>query len=322
MRYRSTAAVSAPILINDEFTGLLLRSRIETGPNRFTAESLGLFAIVAMKEQALLDYNEPVLDYDFIDHVHPGPRLRIIIRAVTPSIPSAKVRRSTVMWIINEVAVGMMWTQYLHRLSFNVDWQGQHIYEGSLLLDVFQTAPRPLRDLDSTNTRDLSPPRALVVIPVNSTTIRLKDLSNLNDHPRYDLSFDFLPPSQGFVLSQRRFCQALLALLLQLGKADAASNQPRIAMTRHELYAWVYMMQFRTYSFQQYHAVAIAEAMAEYAKLHGQYQEMTFRFYADGQLSARGCLTRIAQSRQWCRGLFPSSPSDVRSSVGDLVATD
>lgn len=63
--------------LGDEFTGLTMRTDRVIRPNPFTVVQFRLFAIAALKEEALLDYNEPLVDYDFTDYYHPIPPLQI-----------------------------------------------------------------------------------------------------------------------------------------------------------------------------------------------------------------------------------------------------
>ena len=84
-------------LWGDDFTGLALRTDRVVAPNQFTVEQIGLFAIAALKEEALLDYNEPLIGYDFTDYHHPIPPLQLVLSAATHNMFHTKVRRSTMM---------------------------------------------------------------------------------------------------------------------------------------------------------------------------------------------------------------------------------
>ena len=53
----------------------------QPGPNLFTLSAPGLAAISATRQQALLGYNDGVLDYDFHDVLFPNNRVRVIMKA-------------------------------------------------------------------------------------------------------------------------------------------------------------------------------------------------------------------------------------------------
>ena len=303
---------SLPPYIGDEFAGLELRFDGDFAANQFTLEDMGLFAIAALKEQALLQYDAFLTDLDFMDHAHPVPPLRIIFRAESSSILHMKAKRSTVIWAISRLAVEMMRGRILHRLPFQVFYRSQLIYDGFVALE-----DNPVLSASSGNgslsaERAHSTPAFMTVIPINSTKASRKNVSVQDDHPQYSLSFAFID-QRGSEIWDYYIFRVLIALLLQLAKLDAASSQLVVAMTSREFQAWVFMREVRPipadYIFQQYHALAIVEAIARYYELHGQYREMTFQFRANGQLLAQGCVTRPVQSRQWCRGMFTEAYS-------------
>ncbi|KAL8993390.1 MAG: hypothetical protein Q9169_006380 [Polycauliona sp. 2 TL-2023] len=292
---------------SDEFTGLSLRMDGILRPNQFTIEEIGLFAIAALKEEALLEYTDPLIDYTFTDDFHPGPRLRISLEAETEYLLHVKVVRSTVMWAIAGVAVDMMRRRCLHPLTFRVFDFGNHIYSGSVELRPAATLPEVSVNGTSLARRTLSAPVSMEVLPIGSShRVLLKSTSNIEDQPRYDLSF-YLVPGRASVIDAVHVFRALMALLLDLAKVDAAGTLERLAMTRRDLQAWVFMLGRRSLAanqpFQQFQAVAIAEAIARYFQLHREYREMTFALHADGQLLASGCVTKSISARQWCRGL-------------------
>ncbi|KAL8927872.1 MAG: hypothetical protein Q9172_001172 [Xanthocarpia lactea] len=286
---------------------------------------MGLFAIAALKEQALLQYDASLTDLDFMDHVHPVPPLRIVFRAETPNIVHAKVRRSTVIWAISRLAVEMMRGRILHRLPFQVFHRSQLIYNGFVALEDNPALPASSGDGSLPAERAHLAPASMTVIPINSTNVSLKNVSVQDDHPHYGLSFAFIN-QRGSVIWDYYIFRALIALLLQLAKLDAASSQLPVAVTSREFQAWVFMKEVRPlpedYIFQQYHAVAIVEAIARYYELHGQYREMTFQLRANGQLLAEGCVTNPLPSRQWCRGMFTGAHPATAHGLDQVVATN
>ncbi|KAL8915370.1 MAG: hypothetical protein Q9171_000240 [Xanthocarpia ochracea] len=327
-RQGSTAPIpfsSPPTYIGDEFSGLELRFDGDFAANQFTVEAMGLFAIAALKEQALLQYDAFLTDLDFMDHVHPVPPIRIVFRAETPSIHHREVRRSTVIWAISRLAVEMMRGRILHRLPFQVFYLSQLIYSGFVALEDNPALPASSGNDSLPAERAHFTPASMTVIPINSTNVSLKNVSIQDDHPQYSLSFGFIDQRSSVIWDYYIF-RALIAALLQLAKLDAASSQLLIAVTTRELQAWVFMREVRPlpedYRFQQYHAVAIVEAIARYYELHGQYREMTFQFRANGRLLAEGCVTKPVPSRQWCRGMFTGAYSATADGLDQVAATN
>ena len=322
--YSSNSSTLAPA-IGNEFTGLTLRIDEVFRRIQFTLEHMGQFAIAALKEEALLEYNEPLIDFDFKDHDRPGPPLRIMIQAETPYILHAKVRRSTVMWAIGAVAVNMMRNLYLYPLTFRVMYYTEHIYSGSITVQSNNNAipAKSSGNASSLASKVLPTPFSLAVVPINSTNKSLLTKSaNIRDDPRFDLAFTY-SHQRGSLLGDYHILRALIATMLQIAKADALSTQLRIGMTRRDLQAWVFMEDVNArraaQHFYQYQAVAVLEAIAIYDQLHAQYREVMFELRASGQLLAIGCVARGVSTRQWCRGLA-SGEDDAAAESRDQVA--
>ena len=320
----SNSSTSVPA-IGDEFNGLTLRTDEVFRRIQFTIEHIGQFAIAALKEQALLEYNEPLIDFDFMDHDRPGPLLRIAIQAETQYILHAKVRRSTVMWAISAVAVDMMRNLHLYPLTFQIFHHTEHIYSGWVMVQNHNDAApsKSSGNASSLASKALLAPFSLAVVPINSTnTFLLTNSADLRDDPRFDLAFTYIH-QRGSLLGDYHILRALIATMLQIAKADALSTQLRIAMTRRDLQAWVFMENANArraaQHFHQYQAVAVLEAIAIYDQLHAQYREVMFQLRADGQLLAVGCVVRGVSTRQWCRGLV-SGEDDAAADSRDQVA--
>ncbi|KAL9003070.1 MAG: hypothetical protein Q9188_004037 [Gyalolechia gomerana] len=272
-----------------------------------------------MKEEALLEYNDALIDFDFMNYAHPQPPLRFLMNAEIQRMFYAQVKRSTVLWTINALAVDMMRTRYLHHLPFKVTSYSELIYSGFLTLEGDPTTEQPPPKNLSEVAKTLSHPLYLAAKPINSTSFSLHSYSKLRDHPAYTIEFAFVP--SGTELSAYLMFRAFLALLLQLAKADAATTLPRTSIMQPDLQAWVFMRPVQhpqsRYVFQQFHAVALVEAMARYMQLQAKFREMTFQFHADGQLLADGCVVRGVQYRRWCFGLYmgdDAGTADVDSS--------
>lgn len=312
-----------PLNLGARFSGLRLRPSREVGvPQQFTTESLGLLAVSALKEEALLEFNDPLYHYDSADFVYPESAIHIYLHAEVVDLHPEKVKRGTVMWAINAAAEEMMRTRYLRRMPFAVDFYDENLYSGFVALEYDPAALEAHRTNSSQSAGSTFAPLSLVTHGTNSSIFNLRSPSPLHDYPHYTLSFDFVD-SPGSVISDYHIFKTLMALLLKLAPSDAASIIPRIWMQSS---AWIFMDEadppVHNHPFQQYHAVAIVEAISKYYELHGQYREMTFRFYADGRLVAQGCVTKPEEGRIWCAGMSAEvgrKPSADGSS--DMVAT-
>ena len=296
--------------LSDEFSGLSIsfdRARIHA--DVFTTDSIAITAIHAMKETALEDYDGPLVRFDFTDTVPPALPVRILM-VQAPSSFAAPLKRSSVLWTLKTFAVELMASGLLYPLTFQVLYRTHYLYYGALLT--------PSRDLTVSN-RSLSQPISLITTPVrNSSSMSLETFLTLQDDTQYQINFRF----QGQMLSKIRIFGSILTLLLQLARFDYLTIISGSAMELPEIEARIFIQQVEVpppgYYFQQYHAVALLEAVARYYVLHGLYMEMTFELVMDGYRMARGCVTRALLSRRWCSHmLFP----DGQAGLDEGVAT-
>ncbi|KAL8769051.1 MAG: hypothetical protein Q9209_004837 [Squamulea sp. 1 TL-2023] len=246
------------------------------------------------------------MDFDFMDHDHPQPPIRMVMQE-TQYLFHSRVKRSTIVWTINQIAVYMMRTQYLRTLPFDVMWNSDHIYHGFVELDTdYPRSELPPNDSLLTIKAPASA-WSLSTFPTDSAMVALEPQSNITVTPVYCMVFAFVP--NGAELSAYQFLRTYLRFLLQLAKHDIATHQPQIAMDQTGFEAWIFMQEAAGVPpdriLQQHKAVMITEAMARYQQQHQDWREMTFRYLADGQLVARGCVTRAVRFRQWCSRLFP-----------------
>ncbi|KAI4244364.1 MAG: hypothetical protein L6R42_010483, partial [Xanthoria sp. 1 TBL-2021] len=145
----------------------------------------------------------------------------------------------------------------------------------------------------------------------NSTSMILSTRASLQYEPHYQINFNFV----GEALSKIRIFKSILALLLHLAKDDHLTVLPQTSMELRQIQARIFIRQVSPpppmYRFQQYHAVALLEAVARYYVLHGRYTEMTFELIVNGYLVAWGCVTRAVVSRRWCGHMFPNGRAEV-----------
>lgn len=291
--------------LSDEFSGLDLRlNRARIQADVFTTESIAIAAIHAMKKSALEDYDGPLNHFDFTDILPPANPIRILM-VPAPTSFVAPLKRSTVLWTLKSLTIDLLRMAILYPLSFQVRYERHDLYLGSL------ASPR----LDVAS-RSLSHPLSLTTIPVqNSTSVILSTRVSLQYEPHYQINFNFV----GEALSKIQIFGSILTLLLHLAKDDHLTVLPQTSMELRQIQARIFIRQVSPpppmYRFQQYHAVALLEAIARYYVLHGQYTEMTFELIMNGYLVARGCVTRAVASRRWCGQMFLNARAGVNTPV-------
>ena len=292
--------------LKNEFTGLSLRYNAQIqGRMEYTTEQLALAAITAMKEQALEDYSAPLRDFNFQDSFHPENPIHLIMNGAHGADPT-KLVRSTVMWTLVTLPLDLMRTENLAYADFDVRYRYRPLYAGSL---ASRADPTVSKEKQNDPAVALPPPKSpfslAVIATTESTNVILQSSSPLKDHPLYELAFSHHP---GNVIPRFRVFESILSLQLQLGKRDAASLIRRVSLDSIQYGVWIYMKEVRpgarVHAFQQFHAVAVLEAIARHqaARWH-RYKELTFKLKADGILIGEGCLTRPVNERAWCRGL-------------------
>ncbi|KAL8790190.1 MAG: hypothetical protein Q9213_000721 [Squamulea squamosa] len=292
-----------------EFSGLNLRyqhRRIQS--NVFTIESMAIAAIHAMKETALEDYNSPLVHFDFIDALPPQNPIRILMMAA-PGASAIRLKRSSVLWSLKSLTIELLTSGLLYPMTFKVRYWLDDLYLG-----VLTGPPEGTTGIDQSISHPSS--SAVKSIPDTSSGM-IRATSSLNDNTHYEVNFDFV----GQDLSQVRIFESILTLLLQLAKHDHLATLHQISMEMRDKQAWIYIQEVSlpppSYHFQQYHAVALLEAVARYYVHHGRYTEMTFELMMDGYLMAWGCVTYAVSSRRWCAQMFP----DGRTGTNGMQAT-
>ncbi|KAL9012088.1 MAG: hypothetical protein Q9173_003117 [Seirophora scorigena] len=275
--------------LGDEFSGLTLHCDKErTTRNRFSVEDLAIATISAMKEEALKDYNAAIYDFYYTATRPQYDPIRIALRPAQGAA-AIMLKRSSVMWTIKALSKDLMRTRFLHPLLFSVQCDA-----GSLFGGILEQSSGPAASAEPTGA-----PLSLVLLPKTSTDVVRAKPESLQDQPHYQVNLNFV----GERLSQYYIFVSLLTALLQLGRSDVASILREFAMDNISLPVWVFMNVIPhpdAYPFQQYHAVALLEAAAQYYVLHHQYTEMTFELLMNGRLTASGCVTKALISRRRC----------------------
>ncbi|KAI4230667.1 MAG: hypothetical protein LQ349_006109 [Xanthoria aureola] len=253
-------------------------------------ESIAIAAITALKEEAREDYTATVREYIFTDTLPPQRPIRIVLRAAQGAAGSM-LKRSSVMWSIRALAIELIRTRFFQPLLFTVKYHDRDLYGGILF-----------EPIGAANPADAGNPALTLPQPSfsNISNVLRRDKISLQDENRYQVGFRLV----GERMSPLKTFEALLTTLLQLAPSDAVSVQDRIAMESRTYLVWVFMRQVGPpapgYILQQYHAVAVLEAVARYYVAQGQYTEMEFEIRMDGLLTATGCVTRALRARRWC----------------------
>ena len=288
--------------IDSEFTGYTVGYvRERTGENDFTIETLAVTIISSMKEEALQDYYATVFEYEFIDLLYSGYPLRITMRATLEA--HAVPTRSIILWTLKTLAAQLMRSRYYHDMSFVTLYRRRTTYNGNLI----HLSPVPSSTnhiVNNTGTLEpLAPSLSLIATPINTTSVELRSPLASQNVPDFGLTFTFL----GDVLPQISIFESLMELLLVLGKVSAFAAQPTACMNDLRLDAWVFISEVSppvvAYRLQQFHIVAILEAIARRYVLYGLYQEIRFNFRINGGLLATGCVVKGENARLWCQGL-------------------
>ncbi|KAL8652923.1 MAG: hypothetical protein Q9226_004064 [Calogaya cf. arnoldii] len=259
-----------------------------------------------MKENALEEYYGILRRFEFIDILPPANPVRMVM-IPAPSSFAAPLKRSTVLWALKTFTVDIMKMAILYSLAFKVKYQTHDLYFGML------TSPK---SGFGESKQSLSHPLSLNMAPTeNSTSVSLRPSAALQDQPHYQINFNFLAD----VLSKIWIFESILTLLLQLAKYDHLTVLRQTSMELRHIQARIYIIQVwpppPLYRFQQYHAVALLEAVARYYVLHGRYTEMNFELVMNGFLVASGCVTKVVSSRRWCGSMFPDGRADVKELV-------
>ena len=267
--------------------------------------SLALAAIAAMKQEALKDYDAPLPDYDFTDDFHFENPIRLVMNPASAA-NARKLLRSTVMWTLLTLPIDMMRAQDLAYVDFDVRYRYRPLYQGSLVSRPERMASHEkLNDSAVARPHPKSPFSLNAITGKDSTNMVLQPSSSLKDYPLYEIDFSHHP---GHVIPRFGVFESILGLLLNIGKRDAASLIDRVSLISPEYQVWIYMKEVfpgaQVHGFQQFHAVAILEAIAQHqSQRWHRFKELTFKLKADGMLIAEGCLTRPVDERAWCAGL-------------------
>ncbi|KAI4179160.1 MAG: hypothetical protein L6R41_008001 [Letrouitia leprolyta] len=283
-----------------------------------------------MKEESLEDFNAPMTDFAHTNILPPEAPIRITLHSV-PDAPREKLKRSTVMWTLKALAVECMRTRDLFPMLFSIHHYLQTVYSGVLASPINDggtqqqspasnaaaaalQSPPTSSSLSSTITPRPSPlatnnETISISIPQPSDTITTPD--NNPNHPTYDLTFTFL----GSPLPATQIFTSILTTILDLAPLSASTTLSGWTNLSTRSYTvWIFIVGMHPpmpeYVFQQYHCVALLEAVARYYVLKDTWMELVFEMRLAGYRMAWGCVTRGVAGRRWCGGMMGEEGRD------------
>ena len=114
----------------------------------------------------------------------------------------------------------------------------------------------------------------------------------------------------GNTLQKPGMFSVIIDWLFGLGLEDSIRKVDEEASRQDPaLPVWVFAKQVPSpwLILQVSHVLAILEAIARRCVSMNSYRELRFEFFGDGNLVAKGCVTRPNVGRLWCAGLYGGS---------------
>ena len=306
--------------LNDRFADLFL-DYVPLRWRRFTVNQAALGFINAMKNEALKDCNEYVTSYDFTDTEYEDDTVRIRINAVAGG-PERQLVRCNYLHAIKTLAIDLMTDEPLYGASFTERYHGQLLYHGIFgnkydlvapSVEQFDHSPANASRTDTQEKRALGSQSS----DSKSVTSTLLVIPGSND-PDYRIGFEFL----GNPLLNVAIFSAILEFMMTLAQLDSSEIiENDVSQATFIDSSWIFVMPQSESSIplQRFQLLAILESIARHAVNRGQYQEMTFTFFANTELVASGCVTAPNPASSWCRGLSQLSLSGNFSSKSSIL---
>ena len=257
-----------------------------------------------MKLQTLEDYDQHIASYTYTDTEYEDSDIRLRIDA-EPGAPHEQLVRRNLMYAIKTLAIDQLKHENLYGAQFSESYHGQLLYGG-----VFDSKFDPT-SLELTSNSSAGPSerlrqekRALSTPSFDSTqsSTTLVDISGSNDLD-YRLEFEFRGEDH---ISNIDIFSAILEMLMTLARRESDHAILHVSQLTPVDSLWIFAMHDSRsrFVFQVFQLVAILEGLARYAVFKTRYQEMSFKFFIDEEVVARGCITMPIASRVWCRPWF------------------
>ena len=255
-----------------------------------------------MKLGALEDCDERLTRYTFTDTEYQDSEIRIQVRAVNTALQEQLVR-CNIVYAIKTLAINQL--NYVHAFgaSFIESYHGFLLYDG--ILDnkydgpSLQQSSNSSTDLSITESQEKRASSAQVLDTTNSTTTLLNITGSNN--VEYHIDFYYT----GSFIDKINIFSAILEFMMTLAQRDHDAAIDRVSEATSADAYWIFVMHIpdSSFSLQVFELLAILEGIARYCVTKRYYRELSFRFFINRELTARGCLTAPIPSRRWCQGM-------------------
>lgn len=266
-------------------------------PRTLVITQVALGFINAMKLQALQDCDEHMTSYTFTDTEYEDSEIRIRVQAVAGAAQEELVR-CNILYAIKSLAIHQL-NQRLYGAKFTELKHGQLLYRG--VLDDRGDVPWLERPGNaSAEPSETVEKRALSsqVSDATNFTTTILTIPGSND-VEYQIGFDI----HGRPIRNVSIFSAILEFMMVLAQRN--SHDSIVADMTSTDSSWIFVTHESQSRFplQVFQLLAILEAAARNAVFRRRYEEMTFTFFINGEIVARGCVTAPVWSRRWCGGM-------------------
>ena len=255
-----------------------------------------------MKLGALEDCDERLTSYTFTDTEYQDSVIRIQVTAVNDA-PQAQLVRCNILYAIKTLAIQQL--TYVHEFgaTFVESYYGILLYGG--ILDnkhddlSLQQSSNSSADLSVTDSQEKRASSAQELDTTNSTTTLL-NITGSND-VEYHIDFYYT----GSFIDKINIFSAILQFMMTLAQQDHDAAIAHVSEATSADAYWIFVTHIpdSSFSLQVFELLAILEGIARYCVTKRYYKELSFRFFINRELTARGCLTAPIPSRRWCQGM-------------------
>ncbi len=285
--------------LNNRFEGLYV-NYVQYRPRAIPTNEVALGFINAMKLQAIEDCDEGITHYTFTETEYEDSQIRLRIVAVVGA-PQEQLVRCNLMYAIMKLAIKQLTREHLYGARFIELHNGHPLYggvfdDGSDVTSLEQPS-NPLAAPSETVVQDKQALGIHLLNGTNSTTTLLT-IPGSND-VEYQMEYKF----RGSNIPKVGIFSAILELLMTLAQRDSHGTIQNVSQVTSTNSIWIFVMRESeaTFALKVFELLAILESVARYAVHQQHYQEMTFKFFINGEFVAEGCVTAPIPSRVWCQ---------------------
>lgn len=256
----------------------------------FSVEQIALAFIGAMADQALEDFNAPLVSYTYTDRLHLDSPVCLTMQAAVGSDPRGLVR-SNVLWCLGQIPVSLFNSPRIWGINFVVKFRGQKLYVGRL-----DNRHRPSIALETNNNNQTLNTSSEARLTSRSLQLNFEN----ND---FELRFTLI----GATLPKTGIFESILGALLSLAPSVYHEALTSLHIANPSLPVWIYMVRIDVPELPNplrvYQGIAILQAMTQYYVAKHIYQEMVFHVLVGGNPLAGGCVVKAEEARAWCAGM-------------------